>query len=152
MIAVLVSILVEGLPGRFLPALSPTGAVLLGTVGLCLVALEFNRPGSVVPGALGLLLVLFAVSTFYGRAVRPAAVLLLLAATTSLLLNVWFRLPWWLLLTATLVIPYGLHRLVPASEGGVGWAAAAICGVTLGTLGAGLSRVALRARRAKRVN
>ncbi len=143
----------------FLPSLrglrgaSPDAAVVLAAVGVCLIFLELNRPGSILPGAVGLLLVLLAVSALSRSAIQPWALVLLLGSAGALLLNVWYKVQLWLLVLATLTLTAGIRFLVPPMGArGVHTPVALACGVAVGALGAFLSRVALRARRAKRVN
>ena len=123
-------------------------AILLGTLGLCLGFIEFNRPGRILPGAVGLLLFLFSCARLAHTGLRPGALLLLTAATLILLGNLLQSLPIWLLFLATAGLVAGLH-LLPAHGAPVPFRIALPCGGTLGTFGALLTRIAFRARRAK---
>ncbi len=132
--------------------LRPDGAVLLATLGLCLIAWELNRPGMILPGAGGLLLVLFAGAALGVYPLHGAALVALLAAGAVLAANLWRRLPGWLLALAVLALIVGLRLLVaPASTGVQPWCAV-VCGGLVGGGGAVLSRIAWSARRAKAVN
>ncbi len=147
------------LAAAFLPRLSslahlsPDAAVLLATAGLCLIFLELNRPGLVLPGAGGLLVLLLAAAVLLRYPFRGWAIALLVLSTATLLGNLWRRLPLWMLGSATLGLAAAARFLVsPGADRQVHTAVALPCGVAIGGLGAALSRVALRARRAKRVN
>ncbi len=134
------------------PALSITSnhAVLLATVGTCLIFAEFNRPGRVLPAAAGLLLVLFAVAALLRTGLQPWAAALLLCSAAVFLLNLWRALPPWSLVLVTLLTMGALRFLVPSGHGsGVQTPVAVLCGGLLGGISAVLTRVAYRARRAK---
>jgi membrane-bound ClpP family serine protease len=66
---------------------SPDAAVLLLTVGLLLVCVELNRPGWIVPGGVGLLLLLFAVASLLRLDLSLAGAALLATAAALLLLD-----------------------------------------------------------------
>lgn len=142
-------------PLALIPAcvsLTPDVAVVLGTLGLCLGFVECNRPGRILPGALGLTLTLFALASLVRDGPRAWAVLLLLGAALTLLANVWRRLPWWSLIAATVGAIAGLRFLIRPEIPGVRSAVAVVCGGVLGSLSALLSRIAYRARRLKAVD
>lgn len=133
--------------------MSPDAAVLVATLGLGLITVELNRPGLVVPGAAGILLILFAMASLIPALLNPGAVAVLGLAFVTVLLNVWYRLPVWLLAAATLALIVALRLLVvPRGETPVSWPVAAGCGLAVGVAGSWLSRAALRARRAKAVH
>lgn len=139
----------------FLGSLSPDATLLLMTLGVLLIFLELNRPGSILPGVTGLLCVLLAVAALAKAPLQLWAVGLLCLAVTLLAANLWKELPAFLLATATLMIAVGFHSLV-APERGSGekvslWVATS-CGGIIGGAAAVLSRIALRARRAKAVH
>ena len=134
-----------------LASLPAQGAVLLLTAGLAAIAWELNRPGFILPGALGVLCVLFAVASLGRLSLHLWAALLLLAATAVLACNLAWRLPLLLLGAAGVAFILGLRWLVSGTPG-VGWPVAVACGATLGMGAAVLSRIALRARRAKQVD
>ncbi len=143
---------VPGLQAALLRA-SPDAAVMAGTLGIFLIFLELNRPGRILPGAFGLLLVLLAASALGGHGVELWPALLLLASTLVLLLNLVWRLPLWLLTVAVAGLCFGMRLLLrPGLDAQVHIPVAVCCGLVLGASGAFLSRVAVRARRAKRVN
>jgi membrane-bound serine protease (ClpP class) len=149
--------------------LSPSAAVLLFTLGLALIYVELNRPGRVVPGAMGVLATLYAVAAFLLRGSASAPGLVLLALGFGLLgLD---------LLAPYLLAPYLLapDRLLPRSGLVAGLATAAlaggflllvhaapfstvpgtialICGLVLGVGTSALTRIARRARVNKAVD
>ena len=133
--------------------LGPNGAVLLATAGLLLIFLELNRPGLVLPGAVGLLAILLAAAAISRYPLQGWALTLLALAFATLLCNVWLKLPLWLLSLCAIAMVVALHFLLQtnaASE--VTWSVATLSGLVVGVLGSFLSRVALRARRAKAVH
>ena len=150
------AVAVLGIGGLALASVAdlPTNAaVLLATASLCLIALELNRPGLILPGALGLLLLLLAAAALLSRPLRLWAAGMLVLAVGGFALNLWKRLPAPVLALLIAAVPLGLRFLVrPPRAGGVHPAIAALCGLTLGLLGASLSRIAFRARRLKAVN
>lgn len=134
-------------------SLSPDAAVILGTLGICLGLFEFNRPGRILPGSLGLLLLLFACASLSAHAIRASAALLVFAAFAVLVLNAWRRIPAWALAPATLALIAGLKFLVPnRASVSVHTLTALVCGALLGSLTAVLTRIAYRARRSKALN
>ncbi len=127
--------------------LSPDGSVLLFTLGVLLIYVELNRPGSILPGAVGLLLALLAVAPLLHQRLNPVAglaiaggVLLLgrgLRRSTSAITPV----------VATICLVAGLLALV--RDGGsarVHAGAAVVCGGVLGLGTWMLTRIARRAR------
>lgn len=134
-----------------LASLSPQAAVLLLTAGLICVAWELNRPGSILPGAVGTLCVLVGVAILSRFSLHLWAVLLLLAAIGFLGGNLVWALPMWLLGLAGLAMVAGL-RLLLATPPAIGWPEALVCGALVSGGAAVLSRIAFRARRAKQVN
>ena len=56
--------------------LSPNHAIVIATFGLCLIFLEFNRPGRILPGASGLALLLLATASMLHHPLQPVAVAL----------------------------------------------------------------------------
>jgi membrane-bound serine protease (ClpP class) len=154
--------------------LSPSAAVLLFTLGLALIYVELNRPGRVVPGAMGVLATLYAVAAFLLRGSASAPGLVLLALGFGLL-GLDLLAPY--LLAPYLLAPYLLapDRLLPRSGLVAGLATAAlaggflllvhaapfstvpgtialICGLVLGVGTSALTRIARRARVNKAVD
>ena len=69
---------------------NPNVALLLLVGGALLIYLEFNTPGTIVPGALGTLMVLLAIFALNLLPIRYTAVMLLLAAAVLLVLEAKF--------------------------------------------------------------
>jgi hypothetical protein len=76
-------------------------------------------------------------------------VLLILYSAAILLANGWRRVPLWLLATATAAGVAGMRFLIAGPSPGVHTLVAVVCGSLLGALSAGLTHIALRARRLK---
>jgi membrane-bound serine protease (ClpP class) len=127
--------------------LAPDAAVLLLALGLLLVCVEINRPGLVLPGALGLLLVLFSVASLLRYDLSRAALALLGTALALLLLDLLRPTPLLVAVAAMLALVFGLDRLVvgPAPQR-VDAAVAVLCGLLLGGGTSWLTRIARRAR------
>jgi membrane-bound serine protease (ClpP class) len=116
-----------------------------------LIYLEFNSPGTIIPGALGTLLVLTALFALNMLPVRYTALMLLIAAFTLLLLEAKFPSHGVLAGTGILALLFGTLTLVdgPIPEMQVHWATAIACGVSFGLITVFLVRIAIRARRNK---
>ena len=131
----------------------PDGVVWLMTFGVGLIFVELNRPGRVIPGTCGLLLVLLmghrlAEFPLQGWAVTAAVVLAL-----GLLTNAWRPLPLPVLGVLALGLGIAVRLLVrPGLEGEVDSATAIVCGGGIGVLAAGLTQIARRARRLKAID
>lgn len=130
---------------------SPDLAVLVLTLGALLIYLEFNVPGTIVPGTLGTLLVLLA---FFGLNLLPihhTAVFLLLAGLALFLIEAKFPSHGILALSGTLSLIFGLATLVdgPIPEQRVHTSTAVAVGLGFGIITFGLAWIALRARRSK---
>jgi membrane-bound serine protease (ClpP class) len=133
-----------------LSSLTPDAAILLLTLGLALIAVELNRPGAILPGALGLLVTLLAAAKLAHLHPNPAAFALLLAASAVLLLQLRRRLPLWAAALAALAVITGLLWLVPAAgQPPIHPAIAILCGLALGVGTTVLTRLARRARQNK---
>lgn len=134
---------------------SGTGALLLLTAGILLVFLECNRPGRVVPGALGMLLLLLGGHRMLALAAPPTALVLAVLGVAMLLLLWWqpgFGLsgfPGLLGSLGTLLFTWALVRWSEAAGTAPRWLAV-LCGLLLGSLAALLLLLAGRARQAKR--
>jgi membrane-bound ClpP family serine protease len=132
--------------------LTPDSALLTATAGVCLIYLELNRPGLILPGSLGLLLTLLATAALLHHALTLWALVLLAASVLVLTLNLYRFLPLWLLLAAIVALTTSLRFLVAPAEAPIHTIPALISGVLVGVLSATLSRIALRARRAKAIH
>ncbi len=130
---------------------SPDLAVFLLLVGGLLIYLEFNVPGTVVPGALGTLLVLLGLFGLNLLPVRHTAVALLLAALILIVLEAKFASHGILALAGTLSLVFGLTTLVdgPIAELRVHLGTALGAGIGFGVISFGLAWIAMRARRGK---
>jgi membrane-bound serine protease (ClpP class) len=129
---------------------NPDLAVLLLIVGFLLVYLEFNVPGTVVPGALGILCVLLALFAFNLLPIRHTAVLLLIAALALILVEVKFSSHGLLALAGTLCLIFGLLTLVDGPpELRVHTSTALAAGLTFGAITFVLAWLGLKARRNK---
>ncbi len=130
---------------------SPDLAVLLLTLGGLLIYLEFNVPGTIVPGSVGTLLVLLALFGLDLLPVRHTAVALLLAAVVLLVLEAKFSSHGVLALTGTIALVVGLATLVdgPVDELRVHLSVALAAGIGFGIISFGLAWIALKARRNK---
>ncbi len=129
----------------------PNLAVLLLVGGVLLIYLEFNAPGTIIPGALGTLLVITALFALNLLPLRYTAVMLLLAAAVLAVLEI--KIPSHGILAAVGIacLVVGLLTLVagPIPELEVRWATALGVGVGFGAITGWLVRIALRARRNK---
>jgi membrane-bound serine protease (ClpP class) len=132
---------------------SPDLDVLLLFCGGLLIYLEFHVPGTIVPGALGTLLVLLAIFGLNLLPVQHTAVLLLFAALVLMGLEAKFASHGILALAGVLCLVFGLATLVdgPTPEMRVHFGVAAGAGVGFGAISFGLAWIAMRARRNKRL-
>ena len=132
---------------------SPDLDVLLLLGGGLLIYLEFNVPGTIVPGALGTLMVLLSVFGLNLLPVQHTAVLLLFAAIALMALEFKFTSHGILGIAGVLCLVFGLATLVdgPTPEMRVHFGVAIGAGIGFGAITFGLAWIALRARRAKRL-
>jgi membrane-bound serine protease (ClpP class) len=129
----------------------PNIALLFLVAGALLIYLEFNSPGTIVPGALGTLMVLLAVFALNLLPIRFTAVLLLVAALVFLLLEAKFGGHGVLAIAGIVCLAFGTLTLVaaPVPELGVTpWVALALS-IGFGGITVFLVRLAVRARRSK---
>jgi membrane-bound serine protease (ClpP class) len=130
---------------------SPDLAVFLIVIGGLLIYLEFNVPGTVVPGALGTLMVLLGLFGLNLLPVRHTAIALLFAALVLIVLETKFASHGILALAGTLALVFGLATLVdgPIIEFRVHLAMAIGAGVGFSVISFVLAWIAARARRSK---
>ena len=130
---------------------NPNVAVLLLVLGGLLIYLEFNVPGTVVPGTIGTLFVLLALFGLNLLPVRHTAIALLLAAFVLILLEVKFASHGALALAGIICLIFGLATLVdaPIPELRVHYATAIGAGLGFGTISFTLAWIALRAHHSK---
>jgi membrane-bound serine protease (ClpP class) len=127
--------------------LSPDRAIWLLTLGLLLIYVELNRPGWIIPGALGLLASLFAIASLLRLGLNPAAIALVCTAVVLLALDLLRRTPVVVAVAATLALVLGFDHLVTGPGGvRVHTLTAVLCGVILGVGTSILTRIARRAR------
>ncbi len=129
----------------------PNIALLFLVGGALLIYLEFNSPGTIVPGALGTLMVLLAIFALNLLPIRYTAVLLLVAALILLLLEAKFGGHGVLAIAGIVCLTFGTLTLVaaPVPEMGVTpWVAFAVS-AGFGGITVFLVRLAVRARRRK---
>ena len=130
---------------------NPDIAVMLLVLGGLLIYLEFNVPGTIVPGSLGTLLVLLGFFGLNLLPVRHTAVVLLLAAAVLIVLEAKFASHGILAVAGIASLVFGLATLVdgPIPELRVHTATAVGAGLGFGILSFGLAWMAVRARRGK---
>ncbi|HWE83406.1 MAG TPA: nodulation protein NfeD [Terracidiphilus sp.] len=131
----------------------PNIALLLLVAGALLIYLEFNTPGTIVPGALGTLMVLMAIFGLNLLPIRYTAVMLLLAALVLLVLEAKFGGHGALAIAGIVCLTLGTLTLIaaPVPELAVNpWVAIGIS-AGFGGITVFLVRLAVRARRAKQM-
>jgi membrane-bound serine protease (ClpP class) len=131
--------------------MDPNLAVLILVLGALLIYLEFNSPGTIVPGALGTLLLLTALFSLNLLPVRYTAVMLLLAAFILLVLEAKFPSHGVVATAGLIALVIGTLTLVdgPIPELRVRLTTALACGVAFGLITIFLVRIAIRARKNK---
>ncbi len=131
--------------------MDPNLAVLILVIGGLLIYLEFNTPGTIIPGALGTLLVLLALFSLNLLPVRYTALMMLIAAFTLLLLEAKFTSHGVLASAGILCLIFGALTLIdaPIPELRVHAATAIGAGIGFGLVTVFLVRIAVRARRSK---
>ena len=130
---------------------NPNLALLLLVGGALLIYLEFNVPGTIVPGALGTVMVLLAGFALDLLPIRHAAILLLLAAAALLVLEVKFASHGVLALAGIVCLAFGTLTLIdaPIPELAIRpWLAISLC-TGFGIITVILLRLAVRARHSK---
>jgi membrane-bound serine protease (ClpP class) len=130
---------------------NPNIALLFLVFGALLIYLEFNSPGTIVPGALGTLMVLLAIFALDLLPIRYTAVLLLVAALVLLVLEAKVGGHGALAIAGILCLTFGTLTLVaaPVPEMGVSpWVAISVS-VAFGAITWFLVRLAVRARKRK---
>jgi len=132
---------------------SPDLDVLLLVCGALLIYLEFNVPGTIVPGALGTVMMLLAVFGLNLLPVQHTSVLLLFAALALMVLEAKFASHGVLAFAGVVCLVFGLATLVngPTPEMRVHYGVAVGAGVGFGVITFALAWIAVRARRSKRL-
>jgi membrane-bound serine protease (ClpP class) len=131
--------------------MDPNLAVLILVLGGLLIYFEFNSPGTIVPGALGTLLLLTALFALNLLPLRYTAVMLLIAAFALLILEAKFPSHGIVAGAGIIALVFGTLTLIdgPIPELRVGVATAVACGIAFGAITTFLVRLAVRARRNK---
>jgi membrane-bound serine protease (ClpP class) len=130
---------------------NPNIALMMLVFGALLIYLEFNTPGTIVPGALGTLMVLLAVFALNLLPIRYTAVMLLVAAMVLLLLEAKFGGHGALAIAGIVCLTFGMLTLVaaPVPELGISPIVAIAVSVAFGVITVVLVRLAMRARQRK---
>lgn len=130
---------------------NPNIALLFLVAGALLIYLEFNVPGTIVPGALGTLLVLLGIFGLNLLPIRFTAVVLLLAGLAFLVLEAKFGGHGALASAGVLCLIFGAMTLVaaPIPQMDVSPAVAIALGLGFGVITVFLARLAVRAQRRK---
>jgi len=130
---------------------NPNIALLFLVGGALLIYLEFNTPGTIVPGALGTLMVLLAIFALNLLPIRYTAVMLLVAALALLLLEAKFGGHGALAIAGIVCLTFGTLTLVaaPVPEMGIHPLVALSVSAAFGAITVFLVRLAVRARRRK---
>ena len=131
--------------------MDPNIAVLILVFGGLLIYVEFNAPGTIVPGAIGTLLVLLALFALNLLPIHYASALLLLAAFVLFLLEVKFASHGVLAAAGILCLVIGTLTLVdgPIPEMRVHLGVSLAIGIGFGLITVFLVRIAVAARRNK---
>ncbi len=129
----------------------PNLAVLVLVIGALLIYVEFNSPGTIIPGTLGTILVLLAIFSLNLLPVRYTSVMLLVAAFVLLILEANFATHGVLAAAGILCLVIGSLTLVdaPIPELRVHFATALSTGLAFGLITVFLLRLAIKARRNK---
>jgi len=130
---------------------NPNIALLFLVGGALLIYLEFNAPGTIVPGALGTLMVLLGIFGLNLLPIRYTAVLLLLAGLAFLVLEAKFGGHGALAIAGIVCLTFGTLTLVaaPIPQMGVDPLVAVAISLGFGGITVFLVRLAVRARRRK---
>ncbi|MFT4114154.1 NfeD family protein [Silvibacterium sp.] len=131
--------------------MDPNLAVLILVLGGLLIYVEFNAPGTIIPGALGTLLLMTALFALNLLPVHYTSVMLLVASFALLLLEAKFPSHGVLAVAGIVALIFGTLTLVtaPIPELEVHLATALACGVAFGLITTVLVRIAIRARQNK---
>lgn len=131
--------------------MDPNLAVLVLVIGALLIYLEFNTPGTIVPGALGTMLLLLSLFALNLLPVRYTSLLLIAGAFVLMLLEAKFGGHGVLAASGILCLVLGLLTLVagPIPEMRVSMGTAIGAGIAFGAVTTFLVRLAWRARKNK---
>jgi membrane-bound serine protease (ClpP class) len=127
--------------------LTPDANLILFTLGLLLIYIELNRPGAILPGALGLTVALLSVASLSRFGLQGSGLVLVGTASALLLLDLFRRTPVVVAIAATLALCLGFGHIVAGPvHTRVQSLTAAACGIVLGAGTSVLTRLARRAR------
>jgi membrane-bound serine protease (ClpP class) len=131
--------------------MDPNLAVLILLAGALLIYMEFNTPGTIIPGALGALLVLLALFSLNLLPVRYTSLALIVGAIILMVLEAKFPSHGILAAAGTIALVLGTLTLVagPIPEMRVQLATAIATGLAFGLITTFLVRIALIARHNK---
>lgn len=131
--------------------MNPNVAFILFAIGMLALYAEFNHPGAVVPGVVGLIFILLAVFAFNILPTRYAALILILLAFALFALEAKFATHGVLTIGGIACMFIGALLLVdsPIPEMRVKWVTALSVSVPLGLITVFLVSIAVRARRNK---
>ena len=131
--------------------MNPNIAFLLLTVGMLAVYLEFNHPGAVVPGVVGLFCILLAVFAFNLLPTRFAGIAMIMAAVVLFILEAKLATHGILGITGVVMMTLGALLLVdsPIPEMRVHLATALAVSIPFGAITIFLLTIAIRARQNK---
>lgn len=131
--------------------MDPNLAVLILLAGALLIYMEFNTPGTIIPGALGTLLVLLALFSLNLLPVRYTSLALIVGAIVLMVLEAKFPSHGILAAAGTVALVLGTLTLVagPIPEMRVQLATAIATGLAFGLITTFLVRIAWRARQNK---
>ena len=131
--------------------MDPNLAVLILLAGVLLIYMEFNTPGTIIPGALGTLFVLLALFSLNLLPVRYTSLALIVGAIILMVLEAKFPSHGILASVGTIALVLGTLTLVagPIPEMRVQLATAIATGLAFGLITTFLVRIAWRARQNK---
>ena len=129
---------------------NPDFALVLLLAGIFLLYIEFNRPGTIFFAALGMLFAMFALYGLALHPMMPSAVVLSLAAATVVVAGIFLPGPNFLALFGMLLLIQTLPRLITENPR-IHLTTAIFVSLIFGTVTNWLGRIALQARRNKRV-
>jgi membrane-bound serine protease (ClpP class) len=131
--------------------MDPNLAVLILLAGVLLIYMEFNTPGTIIPGALGTLLLLLALFSLNLLPVRYTSLALIIGAIALMVLEAKFPSHGILATAGTVALILGTLTLVagPIPEMRVQLATAIATGLAFGLITTFLVRIAWRARQNK---
>jgi membrane-bound serine protease (ClpP class) len=129
----------------------PNIALLLLVIGAMLIYLEFNSPGTIVPGALGTLMVLLGIFGLNLLPIRYTAVMLIVAAVALMILEAKFGGHGALAIAGIVCLAFGMLTLVaaPVPELAINPALAIAVSAAFGAITFFMVRLVVRARRKK---